>query len=189
MRVVVVTPADPIITLAEAKQHLRVDHDDENALIEGLVAAATAHVDGPAGWLGRAIGVQTLECGLAGFSSERFKLPYPPVISVERVDHEDEAGEWQVLPADDYEFRDGWLGYVRGGYWPTTLSYRGRGLSTVRVRYQSGYEIVPPPIRVAVLLMVDDLYRNRGNSSDRASTAVQMPTTSEMLLQPFRKYA
>jgi len=53
--VLVTPPAQPVITLAEAKAHLRVDIDAEDSLIEGMVAAATAHLDGWRGVLGRAI--------------------------------------------------------------------------------------------------------------------------------------
>lgn len=42
--------ADPILTLAETKQFLRVLHDEDDALIEGLILTATetalAHADG-----------------------------------------------------------------------------------------------------------------------------------------------
>ena len=36
MRVLVVTPPDPVVSLAQAKAHLRVDSDDEDALIAAL---------------------------------------------------------------------------------------------------------------------------------------------------------
>jgi hypothetical protein len=41
---------DPIITLTETKAFLRVEHDEEDALIDGLILTATetalAHADG-----------------------------------------------------------------------------------------------------------------------------------------------
>lgn len=57
--VLVSPPASLPVTLAEAKAHCRVDHDDEDALIEAYIAAAVAHLDGWRGVLGRAIMPQT----------------------------------------------------------------------------------------------------------------------------------
>lgn len=37
---VVVLTTGPLLTLAEAKQHLRIDHDDEDALVEAYADAA-----------------------------------------------------------------------------------------------------------------------------------------------------
>jgi hypothetical protein len=61
MIVNVIEPPGEVISLVDAKKHLRVDHGDDDDYITGLVAAAVAWLDGPAGWLGRALGVQTLE--------------------------------------------------------------------------------------------------------------------------------
>lgn len=49
---------DPLITTAEAKAHLRVDHSDEDAYIAGLVKAAEAMLDGPNGMVGKALATQ-----------------------------------------------------------------------------------------------------------------------------------
>lgn len=52
-------PASMPVTLLDVKEHLRVDHDEEDALISGLISAAVAHLDGRAGVLGRCIMPQT----------------------------------------------------------------------------------------------------------------------------------
>lgn len=57
--VLVTGPTSEAVTLPDMKEHLRVDHDEEDALISGLIAAAVAHLDGWRGILGRAIMAQT----------------------------------------------------------------------------------------------------------------------------------
>lgn len=62
MRVVVVSPPEPVISFEEAAEHLKLGGNQaERALVEGMIAAATATIDGPDGWLGRSLGAQTLE--------------------------------------------------------------------------------------------------------------------------------
>lgn len=55
----VTPPASLPVTLAEAKEHLRVDHDNHNSMISDLIAEAVAWLDGYGGILGRAIMQQT----------------------------------------------------------------------------------------------------------------------------------
>lgn len=57
--VLVTAPTEAPVTLDEAKDHLRVTHSNEDALILGLIAAATGQLDGWRGQLGRAIMPQT----------------------------------------------------------------------------------------------------------------------------------
>jgi len=188
-RVVVVTPPEPFIDLAEAKEHLRVDHDDDDDLISVLINAATGHIDGPDGWLGRAIGVQTLELMLPGFVAGSFALPCPPALFVEGVQYEDAHGVVQQLDTSIYEMHDDVIGTALGKSWPSTRLYRG-GLGVVRIRYTAGYQEVPAPIRVAVLMMLGDLYKFRETSIVNGTpAAIRIPTTVDMLLQPFRLYA
>ena len=64
---VVVTPPQPLITLDEAKRHLRIDDYDNDLEISGFLQAAVAMVDGPDAWLGRSLGLQTLELRMPSF--------------------------------------------------------------------------------------------------------------------------
>jgi len=70
-------PATLPVSLTEAKLHLRVDHDDEDLLIEGLIGAATDHLDGWTGILGRCLEEQEWRQDFDGF--ENFRLPLYPV--------------------------------------------------------------------------------------------------------------
>ncbi len=186
MRVVVITPPAPVVAWAEADAHLKLDgNTDQQAEVEAMVAAATAHIDGPTGWLGRAIGVQTLEARFDGFDCD-LRLPFPPVSSVTSVKYLDGDGVEQTLAADLYDDFGGLLEPAFGGRWPTARRVR----EAVRVRYVAGYATLPHPIRAAILLMVGDLYRNRGEAViGTISGQVAMSTTVTNLLAPFRVFA
>lgn len=76
----VIPPVDAVVSMTEAKAHLRVSHDDEDAEIAAMVDAATAYLDGLDGVLGRALGQQTWRAVFqAGSCTDR--LPIGPVIS------------------------------------------------------------------------------------------------------------
>ncbi|QHD68219.1 hypothetical protein GS397_14985 [Sphingobium yanoikuyae] len=198
MRVVVITPPDPIISLREAADHLRLGDDlEEFGYVEQLIASATEHVDGPSGWLGRALGLQTLEVRVCGFS-DIIRLPYEPIIDIVSVHYLDSAGQPQLVDPDTYELFGRDLGCAWGKSWPTPGVYRGQA-ETVRIRYRAGYAVdadadpvvqkVPAPIRSAILLMVGDLFSFRQTAAfGSGGGAIEMSTTVENLLSPYRVY-
>lgn len=188
MSVVVIVPPKPIVSLALAKQHLRVDGDDEDELITSYIATAQAAIDGPGGWLNRAIMPQTLELRQDGFYSQdwalggglfawsggwrqeawsswpfhRVQLPFPPLISVVSITYEGVSGADQTLTSS------GWLATDEGVEPSFGASWPGGRLqaNAVRIRYRAGYEIAgnpaPPPQYVqGVLMAVAGLYMNR----------------------------
>lgn len=185
MRVVVVTPPGPVVTLAEAKAHLRVSGPAEDALIEGMVAAATQHLDGPAGWLSRALGVQTLEARLdLTCHPSLIRLSFPPIRSVESVTYLDANRAPIVADPSTYELIGDDVIAIGAPAWANAYS----GREALRVRFSAGYDTIPAPIRAAILLMVGDLYGYRETTSQVAATSVPMSLTVEALLGPYRVY-
>jgi uncharacterized phiE125 gp8 family phage protein len=188
MHTIVVTPPAPIVTWADADQHLKLDGDEtDRTYVEGLIAAATGHIDGPGGWLNRALGAQTLEARFDDFRCSPLRLPYPEIISVLSVKHIDAAGTEQTIGVGGYELFGAELEPAFGLAWPTARSQR----NAVRIRYQAGYAAGAPQLAVAktaILLMVGDLYRNRGTTQNGAQSAVPMSTTVESLLGPLQVY-
>ena len=201
MRVSVITPPAPIVTWEEADQHLRLDGDeDQRPMVERLVATATAHIDGPAGWLGRALGLQTLEAFLPSLGVVSIGLPYPPAVEIVSIDYVDSAGNSITMDPADYEMTGKLLRPAWPKSWPST-QWRGCDGEPVRIRYRAGYAVnpnadpvvpnVPEPIKQAILLMVGDMYRFTETASDMnvAPTSIPMSTTVENLLSPYRVYA
>ncbi|MGM5018720.1 head-tail connector protein [Tardiphaga sp. 367_B4_N1_1] len=191
MSIVVVTPPEePVVSLEEAKEHLRVDHGDDDLYIESLVAAATSTIDGPDGWLGRCLVEQTLEWRGDGFGVCDIRLPYPPIIEILSVDYDDTDGVEQTVAEANYRLV-GPPGLPRlspayGASWPSTRSQS----EAVRIQYISGYgaaDDVPQPIRHAVLMMVSELYENREASTDQPRT--ELPFAVAALLATYRVFA
>jgi uncharacterized phiE125 gp8 family phage protein len=193
MSVVVITPPDedqPVVSLAEAKVQLRVDHDDDDDYIESLIAVATATIDGPDGWLGLALMRQTLECSVADFCEVR--LLYPPVSSIVSVKYDDAAGVEQTVPDSDYRLvgaspsRRPRLVPAPGKAWPQPRCQAG----SVRVRYVAGFGEegcnVPAPIRHAILMMVAELYEVREAAGDAAR--FEYPFAVMSLLSTYRVF-
>lgn len=194
MSVRVVVPPKPILDWETVKPHLRgVPGEDEQALVEGYIAAATAWIDGPHGWLARCIGVQTLELVTDTLCNQR--LPFGPVVSIESVIYRDRDGDDRTVPDGDYRLlADGTIYSER---WPSV----GSGPDGVRIRYVAGYpdreetpegggepvtvSTVPAPIRQAIQLLVGQWYDNREAVSVGAAPAA-MPFAVEALLAPFR---
>ena len=185
MRTFVVTPPAPVVSLDEAKQHLRVSGTGEDALITGYIEAATQTLDGPGGWLGRAIGVQTLEVRFHLLCGTSIKLPFPPVVSLVSVKYLDAGGVEQTADLADFEL----LGeeVVPAG---SSFAWEGASLrrEAVRIQYSAGYATTPAPIKAAILLMVGDLYRFRETASLVQMSEVPMSTSVEILLAPLRVY-
>lgn len=175
----VIAPARAV-DLTIAKAHLKVEHDDDDEIIKAYLDAAIEDLDGPGGYLGRALAPQTWDLTLDGFPDDdvAIELPLPPLIEVEAVFYQASAGVETELDASAYvvagvgdRVRAGRVGLTATGTWPRTETLA----NAVRVRFRAGFidpsdspaagADLPPTIRAAIFLRLGDLYRNRGSSS------------------------
>lgn len=184
MTVRVITPPEPLVDLATAKAHLRVLDTASDTLITAYIAAASAHIDGPGGWLGRAIGPQTLEASFDSFDCHLIRLPYPPVTEITSITYDDVDGVEQTTDSGAYSLSGDGALLAYGTSWPSARSYTG----AVRIQYEAGYETIPDTVTAAVLLMVADLFANRETVGE-GLTATPMSTTVERLLGPLRVWS
>lgn len=167
----VTAPASPLLSLAEAWAHLRLDPSGdplahpEDTLIADLVAAVASEIDGRDGWLGRALVTQDWRLRLPAWpSTGRLMLPLPPFQSVQDFRVIDPSGDEVELVADaDYVVLGtdpAVLVPAQGKCWP---SLNGHGLP-VSITFRCGYgapSAVPAAIRAYARLRLGQLYEHR----------------------------
>lgn len=177
--ILVTAPATQPVTLAEAKLHCRVDHTDDDALIEGLIAAATGHLDGWTGILGRAIITQTWRQDFPGFGC-KLRLPLAPAASISAVTYHDGDNAEQTLDDAVYGlFIDAAGPYVAlrpDQTWPGAYNRP----DAVSVEYVAGADDVLPAIKAAILLLIGHWYVNRDDD-------VPEPPAIARLLRPLSR--
>lgn len=182
--IAIITAPDPILVAADAKLQPAINGSADDGYLEMLIDAATQSLDGPNGWLGRALAEQVLELRMDQFPpafgfghnygqrwaetwcvfgpENQIRLPLPPLVSVDSIKYDDPAGDEQTLDPATYRVTgigtdQGMISLQQGQCWPLT-KYQAEA---VRIRYTAGYGIgtdVPAPIRQAILLGVTQLY-------------------------------
>jgi uncharacterized phiE125 gp8 family phage protein len=186
-----VTPplAEPV-SLAEAKAHLRVDTDSDDALIARLITAARGLVEAQQR---RALVTQTWDLTLDGwpewdrrYGAIAIRLPLPPCQSVGPITYLDPNGVLTTMPGADYVIDLGdrmtpaRVQPLRGRSWPALARVPG----AVTVRFIAGYgaaEDVPATTRQAILLLVGHYYDNR-EAVITGATAAELPMAVAALL-------
>ena len=88
------TIAEPI-TLAEAKNYLRVDYNEDDALIEALITSARVRLEQYAG-----VAMTQRNLQVVAFMSEFIELPYVPIGVLLSVEYWNNT-EWITLEEGD----------------------------------------------------------------------------------------
>ena len=182
-------PAWALVTLDEAKRHLRVEYPDDDALIERLIMAATRYVEQATGCRF----VQQMVDELYDGDDARprpysfrpweratvLPLRWQPVAAVQRVEI---AGQ----PVTDYQVDSAGGRLIRVSGWPS-------GRANIRVVYTAGYganqadaaSLVPDVVQ-SVLLLVGHWYANR-EAAQTGTVATEIRLGVDNLLAPYRR--
>jgi uncharacterized phiE125 gp8 family phage protein len=178
------------LTLTEAKEHLRVDHIDDDSLIESLIKAARRSAEV---FQGRSYLSQTWKLYLDTFPCEKYiYLPFPPLQSVTSISYIDGNGDVQTLATSRYQVdaksQPGRVILEPGYAWPATETDR---VNAVIITFVAGYGAtsasVPENIRHAVRLILGDMYTQRENTIV-GSSVNQIPQSAKILLWQDRNF-
>jgi uncharacterized phiE125 gp8 family phage protein len=183
-------PASEPITLAEAKAHLRLTHDDEDLLVSAMISAARAACEDR---LQRTLITSSWKLTLPAF-------PLVPIIylamgdvqSVTTVTYTDPDGAIQTLSPSAYQLgrSNGRAVLVPapGQSWPAT---QVGVVEAVSVQYVAGYgdaaASVPAPLKAWILLALGDLFENRQATS--IGNTVNLLPFADGLLDTYRNFA
>lgn len=186
--IVVTAAADEPVSVALAREHLRITNNDEDSYIRSLVRAATQEAES---YTARAFMTQTRKQVLDCFPGCPIAVRYPPLQSVSSVKYTDSNDVLQTVSSSIYTvdtYREPALIFeALDQDWPTDEKDVP---NAVEINYVAGYadaDSVPEAIRQAILLRVSDFYENRESVVvGQGFTAVQTPRSWEHLLAPYR---
>lgn len=175
-------PAAEPIDLAEIKTHLRITHDDEDALITGMLVAAVRAIEAR---IGLAFLPQQWRLSFDKTPDETVLLPILPVISVDQISVIDAHGAPQNINAHLYEAATGSIGRVRpAGPWPQP----GVGVDGVSIDFTAGFAdaaSVPEPLKQSIRLLAAHFYETREAAGEQRIYSV--PHAVDALTAPYRE--
>ena len=199
--IIVTAATKRVVEPSDVKDHLRILHTDEDALIEGYIATATEYFS----WLTG----MTVYRTVYALYLDRFDAPYygractkvidlpcaSPLVTVDAITYKDSGGTDNTLSSSLYVV-DTAYGRVTPAYGESWPSFTPWPLSAVKIQYTAGRtttENPPPGARECIAQLVGGIYENRESTvpTDRATLAAYAdnPITKRLLAQFKRTYA
>lgn len=184
-------PTQVLVSLADLKKHLEVEHGEDDGLITGLGAAAYEHLTG-IDTLWQRVWLQERWRDYWPDFSRRPLLRMAPVIGLFRVTYINTAGtEMLIKPEACRTMREAAgvrVVFNQGFELPTDVADRD---DAVRIDYEAGYgpepDDVPAPVKHAVKLLVGHWYRNRDEVIVSQASPKSIPLGVTALMMPFRR--
>lgn len=180
---ILITPATSLpVTLEEVKKAANVDFPDDDALLENYLKAAFRYLNGWHGILGHSIVNETYKIEVEEPFGHKITIPFHDVIDIV-ITWEDGDSNVQTLPPEHYKVVPTATG--------TELRFIGAGdLSfPLTITFITGFgdkaEDVPPPIKVAIMMLAVYWYEHREAASDIVQN--KLPFAVDALLAPYRR--
>ena len=182
-----VPPTLEPVTLAEAKAHIGVFTSDDDAMITSLITAARQSVEA---YIRRPICTQTIVLTLDKFPAV-IELPRLPVQSITSISYIDDNGSTQSFTDFKADLTGDFNATIEPDYDYTFPSTRVES-AAVTVTMVAGYglptdspDLIPFPIKQAILLLIGSMYNNRENEVVGFSV-VEVPVNVKWLLNAYR---
>jgi uncharacterized phiE125 gp8 family phage protein len=181
-------PAVEPVSLAEVKEHLRVDGADEEPLIVALITTARLTIEHLAGL---ALMTQRWAVLLDAWPDGRaIELPVAPVASIDALRVYDDADTASLIePAEyfaDLASRPARLVRRSSHPWPAP----GRVANGIEIELTAGFgavpDDVPDTLRWAVLMLVGHWFENRA-AVEAGAQLRHVPLAVQAVLGPYRK--
>lgn len=169
--------ADPF-TLNEAKNHARIDHTDDDALVDRLINQAVGFIEGPNGYA-ISLREQAYKMYMEAFPSE-IDIPLHPVKSVDSITYE--LSGTQTFSSTLYEV-DAICGRVRllsGESWPSIDTV----YNPITVNFTVGYDTLPEELKGAVYMLVAHWY---DHPEAAAGSMLEIPFGVSAILEQHRR--
>lgn len=189
----IAAPTGEPVSLDEAKAQCNVNVDDDNGLLDNLIAAAREYVET---FTHRVLLTQTWDLKLDAFPYDgAIWLPMPPVSSVTSVTYRATDGTSTTWSSSlyDTDLPSGPKAHparivpAYAQFYPVTRDM----VNAVTVRFVCGYGAagdVPSSIKSAMLLLIGHWYTNR-EAVNVGNITSEIPVAAPALLWPYKAFA
>lgn len=186
----VTAPVNAAMSVADAKAHVRVDFNDDDDYIDGLISVATKAIENETA---RKFITQTWDLYLDAFpASGSIRLPFGSLQSVSSLKYTDSANAESTVATTVYDvvtWEDpGRITLAYSQTWPVPTL---RAAGGVVVRFVCGYgdaaSDIPEPLVQAMKLTIGHLYENREEVMiGQGITSIELPRAVQSLISPYR---
>lgn len=168
------TTSEDLVTLAEVKSYMGIEHSDDDALIQRLIEMA---IDLSERYTGLVLYRRTLTIEYTQYASAVL-LPWPPHVSIDAV-RTKTLGEETTLTSDEY--------FITGQDQKTlhlknAVSYEG-----LEVDLTTGYGASDLPDAIAIAIMKTALSQYEDRNNVAGVTVSTMPNDAKSILNMFRR--